>query len=194
MKMVILLNNLEIGIVVEANGFTNRIATYDNTNHSNFISDGNVVKNISVNSFILIQQGFTKIVARVNSESIWDVANTNKHNINLDNKFSKRTIKRILDVQVIGYIKGGYFYSGASYLPMIGNICSIPNDDDINLIYINNYAENEDYLITVGKSLIEQNTIRLPINSFLLLTLVFLEILEVVNRIRFINCIMNFLP
>lgn len=166
MKGMIFLNNLEIGIVVEANGFTNRIATYDNTNHANFINKGKVVKNISVNSFILIEQGFTKIVARINSESMWDVANINKHNISFDNRFSKKSIKRILDVQVIGYIRNNSFHSGSSYLPMIGNTCTIPNDNDINLIYINNYAENEKHLITIGRSLIEKNIIKLPVNSF----------------------------
>ncbi|MET2066638.1 hypothetical protein ABXM56_10290 [Enterococcus faecium] len=71
------MSDLEIGIVVEANGFTNKIATYDNTNHSSFINNGEIVKNISVNSFIIIEQGFVRIVARINSETIWDIANTN---------------------------------------------------------------------------------------------------------------------
>ncbi|MDU5337222.1 ATP-binding protein [Enterococcus sp.] len=163
---MIILDSLEIGIVVEANGFTNKIATYDNTNHNNFIVNGKLVKNISVNSFILIKQGFTNIVARINSESMWDITNTNRQNINLDNRFSKKSIRRILEVQVIGYIKNNYFHSGSSYLPMIGNTCSIPSDSDINLIYINNYAENENYLIPIGKSLVEQNVINLPVNSF----------------------------
>lgn len=166
MKRRMILDSLEIGIVVEANGFTNKIATYDNTNHSNFIVNGSLVKNISVNSFILINQGFTDIVARINSESMWDVTNANKKNISFDNRFSKKSIKRILEVQVIGYIKNNCFQSGSSFLPMIGNTCSIPSDKDINLIYINNYAENENYLITIGKSLVEENIIKLPVNSF----------------------------
>lgn len=163
---MMMMNSLEIGIIIEASGFTNKIATYDNTNHSNFIVGGNLVKNISVNSFILIKQGFTKIVARINSEVMWDVSNTNKQNLNLDNRFSKKSIKRILEVQVIGYIKNNCFHSGSSHLPMIGNICSIPSDEEINLIYINNYAESDNYLIKIGKSLNEQNIIKLPVNSF----------------------------
>ncbi|WP_240185933.1 ATP-binding protein [Enterococcus faecium] len=163
---MIFLSDLEIGIVVEANGFTNKIATYDNTNHSSFINNGEIVKNISVNSFIIIEQGFVRIVARINSETIWDIANTSKHSMNFDNRFSKHSIKRILEVQVVGYIKNNIFHSGSSYLPMIGNSCIIPNDNDINLIYINNYSENERHLVSIGKSLIEQNTINLPVNLF----------------------------
>lgn len=160
------MDSVEIGMVIEVNGLLNKIATYDNTNHSNFINQGEIVKNISVNSFILIEQGFTKIVARINSETMWDISNLTKNNINLENKFSKKSIKRILEVQVVGYIRNNVFYSGTSFLPMIGNTCVIPTDTDINLIYINNYSENEKYLIRIGESLIEKNSINLPVNLF----------------------------
>ncbi|MDO0919921.1 MULTISPECIES: ATP-binding protein [unclassified Enterococcus] len=163
---MIFLSDLEIGIVIEANGFNNKIATYDNTNHSSFISNGEIVKNISVNSFMIIKQGFIRIVARINSETIWDTSNINKYNISFDNRFSKKSIKRILEVQIVGYIKNNVFHNGSSYLPMIGNPCIIPNENDINLIYINNYSENERHLVSIGKSLIEQNTINLPVNLF----------------------------
>nr|WP_311049637.1 ATP-binding protein [Enterococcus faecalis] len=163
---MIFLSDLEIGIVIEANGFNNKIATYDNTNHSSFINNGEIVKNISVNSFMIIAQGFVRIVARINSETIWDVSNVSKYSISFDNRFSKKSIKRILEVQIVGYIKNNVFHSGSSYLPMIGNPCIIPNENDINLIYINNYSENERHLVSIGKSLIEQNTINLPVNLF----------------------------
>lgn len=160
------MDNLEIGIIVEVNGFISKIATFDNTNHSTFIQNGNLIKNVSVNSFVVISQGFIKIIARINSETVWDI-NNNFKEYNLDQRFSKSTIKRVLEVQTIGYIKQNKFYSGASFLPMIGNLCSIPNNDDINKIYINNYAEETDGIsINIGKSLIEQNIIKLPVNLF----------------------------
>jgi len=160
------MDNLEIGIVVEVKGFISKIATFDNTNHATFIHNGNLIKNVSVNSFVIISQGFIKIVARINSETIWDI-NNNIKEYNLDQRFSKSTIKRVLEVQTIGYIKQNKFYSGASFLPMIGNLCSIPNNEDINKIYINNYAEQTNGIsIDIGKSLIEQNMIQLPVNLF----------------------------
>lgn len=160
------LNNLEIGIVVEVKGFINKIATFDNTNHASFIQNGELIKNVSVNSFIVISQGFVKIIGRINSESIWDSQN-NLNNYTLDRRFTKNNIKRILEVQTIGYIQNNKFHSGASFLPMIGNVSSIPNSDDINTIYMNNYVEEADNVtINIGESLIEQNNIALPINSF----------------------------
>src|SRR5699024_12680405 len=76
------------------------------------------------------------------------------------------SIKILLEVQVMDYIKNNIFHSGSSYLPMIRNSCIITNDNDINLTYINNYSENERHLVSIGKSIIEQNTINLPVNLF----------------------------
>ncbi|OMI25561.1 hypothetical protein BTA30_20900, partial [Bacillus swezeyi] len=160
------MDSLEIGIIVEVKGFISKIATFDNTNHATFIQNGDLIKNVSVNSFVVISQGFIKIIARINSETVWDIHNNIKE-YNLDQRFSKSSIKRVLEVQTIGYIKHNKFYSGASFLPMIGNLCSIPSTEDINKIYINNYAENANGIsINIGKSLIEQNTIKLPVDLF----------------------------
>lgn len=160
------MNNLEIGIVVEVRGFQCKIATFDNTNHATFIQNGELIKNVSVNSFIIISQGFVNIVARIVSESIWD-NQSNARDYNLDRRFSKNTIKRILEVQTIGYLKQGKFCSGASFLPMIGNICSIPSAEDVNRIYINNYSDElNETTVEIGESLVEQNPIKLPVNLF----------------------------
>lgn len=131
------MNNLEIGVVAEVNGFISKVATFDDMNHASFIHKGELIKNVGVNSFVIISQGFIKIVARVNSETIWDTL-SNVKEFNLDNRFSKSRIKRIIEIQTIGYIKNGKFISGASYLPMIGNSCSVPTNEEINQIYINN--------------------------------------------------------
>jgi uncharacterized protein len=160
------LSNLDIGIVVEVNGFIGKVATFDNSNHSTFIYNGRLIKNVSVNSFVIISQGFIKIVARINSESVWDNLNKSKE-YKLDNRFSKDTIKRVIELQTVGYIKNDKFYSGASFLPMIGNVCKIPTTEEINQIYINNYtSEGNDYSLTIGQSLNENNKISLPINPF----------------------------
>lgn len=160
------LANLDIGVVVEVNGFIGKVATFDNANHSTFIYNGSLVNNVSVNSFVIISQGFIKIVARINSESVWDNLNKTKE-YKLDNRFSKDTIKRVIELQTVGYIKNNKFYSGASFLPMIGNVCKIPTTEEINQIYINNYlSEGNDCSILIGKSLNENNDILLPVNLF----------------------------
>lgn len=160
------MNSLEIGVVVEVNGFVSKVATFDDANHATFIHNGELIKNVSVNSFVIISQGFIKIIAKVNSESFWDNLNSAK-GYNLDNRFSKNSIKRLIEIQTIGYIKNGEFISGASFLPMIGNFCNIPTNEEINQIFINNYiSEDNSFTISIGKSLNENNGISLPINSF----------------------------
>ncbi|WP_200411814.1 ATP-binding protein [Virgibacillus salexigens] len=160
------MNSLEIGVVVEVNGFVSKVATFDDANHATFIYNGELIKNVSVNSFVIISQGFIKIIAKVNSESFWDNLNSAK-GYNLDNRFSKNSIKRLIEIQTVGYIKNGKFISGASFLPMIGNFCNIPTNEEVNQIFINNYiSEDNSFTIPIGKSLNENNDISLPVNSF----------------------------
>lgn len=160
------MSNLDIGVVVEVSGFSGKVATFDNANHSTFIYQGELVRNVSVNSFIIISQGLIKIIARINSESVWDNLNQSKE-YSLDNRFTKNTIKRIIELETVGYIKNETFFSGASYLPMIGNVCKIPTTEEINQIYINNYVSGgNEYLVPIGKSLNEDNNVSLPVNSF----------------------------
>ena len=159
-------SNIEVALVVEVNGIRCKAVTFDDMNQATYINNGEVIKNLSVNSFVVIRQNFIKIIGRVNSESIWDIQN-NKQNYQLDNRFSKNTIKRILDIQIIGYILEDCFTTGTTYIPMIGNICSIPTSEETQIIYVNSFDHfNGDQTIQIGKSLNEQIEVNLPISSF----------------------------
>lgn len=160
------MNNLEIGLVVEVNGQIGKIATFQNANQQTFINNGEMIKNVSVNSFVLIQQGYIKIVCRINSETIWDSQNNLKEHI-LDSRFSKGSIRRVLEVQAIGYLYKGKFNSGSTFLPMVGNVCEIPTEKEVVQIYLNSFESEENgAVIRVGKSLKEGNSISLPVNLF----------------------------
>ena len=159
------MNSIEIGFVVEVNGYISKVAVFDNANHRTFISNGELIKNVSVNSFIVISQGFVKIIGRITAETTWDTQNFRDYS--LDRRFTKNSIRRVLEVQTIGYIEDGAFFSGASYLPMIGDSSLIPSKDDIHRIYLNNYIDGDSqYSVVIGESLNEQNEITLPINLF----------------------------
>lgn len=161
------MSSLEIGLVIEVKNNRAKIATFDNMNHNKLIYEGNLINNIKVNSFIVMNQGFTKIIGRIYSESVWDTQHSHKE-YNLDSRFSKKSIRRVLEVETVGYIEKNKFYSGASYFPMIGNRCTIPSQKDINCIYLNNYLQDQDYeFIKIGVSLNEQAQINLPINPFI---------------------------
>lgn len=160
------MSNLDVGMVVEVNGMTCRVATYENSNHRTFLDNGEVINNVSVNCFIVITQGNVKIVGRISSETIWDTQSS-PNNYNLDRRFQKNTIKRILDIQTIGFLLKGKFYAGVTYLPMIGNICSIPTNKEIDQIYLNSFEGTDNNItVSIGKSLNERNDLNLPINLF----------------------------
>lgn len=160
------MNKLEFGMVVEVDGFTAKVSTFKDFNHSKFFYNGEIIKNVSVNSFIIINQGFTKIVGRIISETITDNSYNGKE-YQLDDRFTKNSINRIVSIQAIGYIENQKFISGASYLPMIGNVCRIPTTDEINQIYLNNYiSDYREFTITIGYTLQENIKVNLPVNEF----------------------------
>lgn len=160
------MSNLDVGMIVEVNGTASKVATFENSNHRTFLNNGEVINNVSVNSFIVITQGNIKIVGRISSETIWDTQSSPK-NYNLDRRFQKNTIKRILEIHTIGFILNGKFCSGVSYLPMIGNLCSIPTKREIDQIYLNSFEETDNNIsISIGKSLNEKSNLNLPINLF----------------------------
>lgn len=68
-------SNIEVALVVEVNGIRCKAITFDDMNQATYINNGEVIKNLSVNSFVVIRQNFIKIIGRVNSESIWDTQN-----------------------------------------------------------------------------------------------------------------------
>lgn len=161
----------QIGFVTKVDGLTCTIATFDYMNDPTIIHNGKVIKNITVNSFVVINQGFTKIVGKVISESIidhqlsTDIAKKLFH----DSRYQKNSIVRNIDTQIVGYIENKVFVSGSKYIPMIGNLATIPDPDVINQIYINNYSslfDEETESISIGNTVNENIRINLPINDF----------------------------
>ncbi|MFV8240804.1 ATP-binding protein [Aerococcus viridans] len=161
----------QIGFVTKVDGLTCTIAAFDYMNDPTIIHNGKVIKNITVNSFIVINQGFTKIIGKVISESIidqqlsTDIAGKLFH----DSRYQKNSIVRNVNTQIVGYIENGVFISGSKYIPMIGNLATIPDPDMINQIYINNYSslfDEKTESISIGNTVNENISINLPINDF----------------------------
>lgn len=161
----------QIGFVTKVDGLTCTIAAFDYMNDPTIIHNGKVIKNITVNSFVVINQGFTKIIGKVISESIidhqlsTDIAGKLFH----DSRYQKNSIVRNVNIQIVGYIENGVFISGSKYIPMIGNLATIPDPDMINQIYINNYSSLFDEKmesISIGNTVNENISINLPINDF----------------------------
>lgn len=161
----------QIGFVTKVDGLTCTIAAFDYMNDPTLIYDGKVIKNITVNSFVMIEQGFTKIVGKVISESITDhqLSTDIAKKLFHDSRYQKNSIVRNIDTQVVGYIENKIFVSGSKYIPMIGNLATIPDPNIINQIYLNNYSASfneESESISIGNTINENIRINLPINDF----------------------------
>lgn len=161
----------QIGFVTKVDGLTCTIAAFDYMNDPTLIYNGKVIKNITVNSFVMIEQGFTKIVGKVISESITDhqLSTDIAKKLFHDSRYQKNSIVRNIDTQVVGYIENKIFVSGSKYIPMIGNLATIPDPNIINQIYLNNYSASfneESESISIGNTINENIRINLPINDF----------------------------
>src|SRR5690606_25598797 len=118
---------------------------------------------------IIINQGNTDIVGKIESEYIIDLLNDNKE-LDRDRRFTKGSIKRIIEVQIVGYIDVK-FESGSKKLPMIGNLVFIPTTKQIKAIYLGNKVNSSNYNmensinIKIGQTMFENFPVEIPINS-----------------------------
>lgn len=154
---------MKLGVVVAVEGDIAEIAMYSMANDSVILWNGELLNGPRVGSYITILQGNVKIITKVISEKIIDQQNTIKSN-EFDNRFSKNSINRIIKVKTIGVVKGDRFEITTKYIPMIGDIASITNGEEIGAIY--STSNNLTEAITIGESIFENYTIQLPINKF----------------------------
>jgi hypothetical protein len=123
---------LRIGEVAAVDGRKIYVLVDKNKNLSDMFLDGDILRNISVNSYIEIRKGFLSLIGRVEGEKIEedypapDSAEVEPVNRN----------KRILTVALAGYIDDhGRFIGGTKELPLIGNEAYIVTREKINRVH-----------------------------------------------------------
>src|ERR1051326_8993356 len=88
---------LRIGEVSGVDGRRIYVLVDKNKNVSDMFLDGDILKNISVNSYIEIRKGFLSIIGRVEGEKI-------QEEYGPETERQENTNKRILTVALTGYI------------------------------------------------------------------------------------------
>ncbi|OFN49244.1 ATP-binding protein [Rothia sp. HMSC071F11] len=157
------METMKLGVVVAVEGDIAEIAMYSMANDSVILWNGELLNGPRVGSYITILQGNVKIITKVISEKIIDQQNTIKSN-EFDNRFSKNSINRIIKVKTTGVVKGDRFEITTKYIPMIGDIASITNGEEIGVIY--STSDDPAETIIVGESIFGNYTIQLPVNKF----------------------------
>lgn len=123
---------LRLGEVCGVDG--RRIFVYvdKNKNLSDMFLDGDILRNISVNSFIEIRKGFLSIIGRVEGERLEEERTSSPDA--LYQVFNRN--KRILTVSLSGFIdEGGSFTGGTKELPLIGNEAYIVTPDKLRIVH-----------------------------------------------------------
>ncbi|MEO9944566.1 MAG: ATP-binding protein [Paraglaciecola sp.] len=123
---------LRIGEVIEVQGRKVFILVDKEKNLSELLFYGDVLKNISVDSYVEIRKGFLSLIGKVEGEKIVE----DKEEFN-DVGYEKRdTSKRVLSISLAGYLNlNGRFVGGVVEMPLIGNEAFILTKSKIHAIH-----------------------------------------------------------
>jgi len=134
----------KIGQVISIDGRNIQISVNKTKNSSHILHEGELLKNVSVGGYIKIIKGFTKIIAKVEGESIKE----DKLNSTKDYKSDKDKINRILNVTLLGFFKGSKFERGIKELPLVYNECYLLEKEEF--IQIHNFIQEGDDELEIG--------------------------------------------
>ena len=150
-----------VGIVIFIEGRAVKIKVDRRKNTSHLLYKGDLIKNISVGSYIKIIKGFTKIIGKIEGEYIEE----DRSSSNKEYKSEREKINRILNVKLLGFFSAKGFERGIKELPLIDNECFILQKDEFEKVH-RFIKDGEDY-ITVGSLSFEKGQdINVGINTF----------------------------
>ena len=125
----------KIGQVIEVRGQKIRIRVFENKNSNILVYQGNVIKNVSVGSFVKIPKGFSNIIGRIEGEYIQETKPIGSANDRL--RFSKEseTIDRIIEVSIMGVLNDGCFQRGLIDIPLVFSDAYMLTDKEVGKIF-----------------------------------------------------------
>lgn len=134
----------KVGKVISIDGRKIQISVDKTKNSSHILYKGELLKNVSVGGYIKIIKGFTKIIAKVEGESIKE----DKLNSTKNYKSDKDKINRVLNVSLLGFFKGNTFERGIKELPLVYNECYLLEKEEFNQIH--NFIQEGDDELELG--------------------------------------------
>lgn len=151
---------LRVGEVCAVDGRKVFILVDRNKNLTDLFLDGDILKNISVNSFVEIRKGFLSLIGRVEGEKI------EEDRVPAEGKrfeFVNRS-KRILTVSLSGCIdEKGRFTGGTKELPLIGNEAYIVTREKIARVH--NLAVDESPSVSIASIYGDDLAVEFPIDG-----------------------------
>jgi len=152
---------LRIGEVSEIRGRKVFIRVDKDKNSSDLLLDGEIVKNVSVGSYIEIRKGFLALIGKADGEELTeDTLFLRKENNEYQQVDRNR---RFLTMSLVGYIGiDGRFRGGIKELPLIGNEAFILTEAKIHRIH--NLTSKGDH-INIAKTDVEEVDVDLPVDG-----------------------------
>ncbi|MGB2578710.1 hypothetical protein AAIR98_000629 [Elusimicrobium simillimum] len=152
---------LKIGEVYEVEGRRVFVEVSKKKNSSDIFFDGEIIKNVAVNSFIEIRKGFLSIIGKIEGERIENTSYINQNGKEYE-LLDKN--KRVLIVSLFGYIgKDKKFIGGTKELPLVGNEAYILTRE--KLLLIHSFLKPGEASILIAKSDSDDLPVDIPIDG-----------------------------
>ena len=135
----------KVGTVSSVDGREVKIKVDRDKNSSHLIYKGELVKNVSVGSYVKILKGFIPLIGKVESEFIIP----NKENQDSNYSSREERINRLLIVKLLGYLEGNKYCRGIKELPLIDNECYLVTNEEFNKIHCF-VKDNQDVSLKIG--------------------------------------------
>jgi len=150
----------KIGEVVSVDGRKVKVSVNKLKNTSHTIYKGELLKNISVGSYIKIIKGFTKIIGKVEGEFI----DEDKRYIEKEYKKESDKIRRTLVVSMLGFFKGNRFERGIKELPLVYDECFLLDNEEFRQVH--DFIKDDDEPLQLGHLALEKGQeINIGVNS-----------------------------
>jgi len=122
---------LKIGAVVAVRGRSVDIRVDTTKNASHLLYNGELLRNVSVGSYIKIAKGFTHLVGKIEGEFITEnkPAETQVYTSEQDR------VKRLLQLSLIGFLEANIFRQGIKELPLVDNEAYLLTQHEFNLVH-----------------------------------------------------------
>lgn len=122
---------LKIGAVVSVRGRSVEIKVDTAKNASHLLYKGELLKNVSVGSYIKIAKGFTHLVGKIEGEFVTEVKPGDSKTYTSE----QEKIKRLLQISLIGFLEGNEFKQGIKELPLVDNEAYLLTQLEFNLVH-----------------------------------------------------------
>lgn len=150
----------KVGRVTSVDGRRIRVIVDKSKNSANLLYNGDLIRNVSVNSYIKIIKGFTKIIGKVEGEF------TDEDKSTIQSKYGKEKdkINRVLAISLLGFFDSKGFERGIKELPLVGNECHLLDSKEYEIVH--DFIKSYDEPLDLGTLTHERGQkIRIGINS-----------------------------